>query len=69
MWRLDLDMNRKRRADTAVYVPVVFDENSRVMLEQLLQAALGTVHVQIGVDAVDVLNCRSEIRPLQLVLR
>lgn len=62
-------MNLKRHADTADYVPVIFYEDSRGILEQVLQGALGTVQMQIGVDVVDVLNCRSEIGPHQLVLR
>lgn len=39
------------------------------MLEQLLQAALGTVLMQIAVDVVDVLNSRREFSPFQLVVR
>lgn len=55
--------------NTADDVPAVLYENSRVVLEELLQAALGTVHMQVSVDVVDVLNCGSEIRSLQPVRR
>lgn len=69
LWCLNLDKNLKRFADTADDVPVVLYENSRGMLEQLLQAVLGTVLMQIAVDVVDVLHCGSELRPLQLIIR
>lgn len=45
-------------------LPVVLDEDSRGAMEQLPQAALGTVHMDEVVDIVDVLDRGSEIGPL-----
>lgn len=50
-------------------VPFTLYEDSRGVLEQLLQAARGTVGLQIAVDVVDVLNSRGEMGSLGLVCR
>lgn len=50
-------------------VPAEFYENSRAMLEQLLQDALGTVLIEVVVDIVDVLNSRREFGPFQIIVR
>lgn len=57
-------MNLRNDLQRAEIVPVVFYEDCRIVLEQLLQAAVGTVFVQVGVHAVDVLNSGGEAGPL-----
>ena len=55
------------KTNATVARPVVLYEDSGSVLEQLLQAALGTVLMQVLVDIVDVLNRGGELCPLQLV--
>lgn len=66
-WSVNV-MNVRRNAGAADNAPAGLYKDGRRAQEQLLQSALGTVHVQVGVDVVDVLNCGSEFRSLQLIL-